>query len=1319
MLTFQRVAVLSALAAIIGACSGSAPTQTSPAVGLAAAEPATADVVGSSSEALAGTGSCPWGPGECLWPADGVPNFQGGLYVEEAKDTKTEVRVRFPLRGEGVPSSFVLQAQLPSDSGDGTGKLRVELLSDAETPVVLATGSINLAAICAGGDANCATATGNRVLVALQALPTLKPLNAGDFLNLRIFTELTGLRRINLGVVSRAVAATAFVGGSTKRVTIPRKGRTATDTFVTSTLAFIPGVEWTAPPSCQNGLRDVVANDAAQTETDIDCGGPCDPCATGRRCLTSAGCADGLVCRSLKTGVETVGACDPALDTCTCGARFKAGGLCRANELEGEPNRASGRECVSGLCTEGADSIRRCTNPPPATCSNGKVDPKSESGPDCGGTVCAARCGTGVACKVPSDCGASMTCVAGKCNTPLSAAAAAPCTLGTECDSGLCGGSPPVCLAQGTLEPGASCVLAGQCTSGGCTIPRGKTTGTCRQLPKGKDSACTSGADCQSGLCGGTPMLCRAKASLYPGDVCVMNAQCISGSCKNLDGKASTCQPAAPGKACTFAKECNVQVKDGQWDDKFSCTSGVCLGNAEALVSSASLCVSKAVTKATIKSKTKVCTPAPDCSDAFLNGNETDIDRGGPKTGEMVCPRVLTDGLCRVDSDCLDGRCSSSGSCLKPTCRDGVQNGSEAAVDCGGACAPCPAGTPGVKPSGAAGCASGVVVCTKATCSPDEADGWRCAPPRCDDGRVNGSETSKVDDGSECGGSCGPCPVNETPYPKCRTGADCSSGVCKGAKSKVLGSCQPATTRDGIRNGDESDVDCGGTQANVVKCALGRRCSFATDCVTGTTCIGADGNAAGDQPAVGGVCSAATCDDLLATPNGGETDVNCGGPNCGIRCDENQKCKVDSDCLSGGCKKSDKTCLGSSTVDNVRNGTETDIDCGCREAARGSDGTCPDPFARCSLGAACESDDDCVSNACLGGVCSLRACKASTAPAFNAALHRECGRGCANRCATGKACEADVDCASYNCYENVCRERTSSGCTAGFVKSALTGMCEDLEAPPDPADFTYEGDVGQTRVQLTWSRVEAPDGSPVIGYVLAAAADAETVSCDAASKTKEVADAGKDGQGSGVLDNLEPDTDYVITVCAKDQRRNVSKGSIKSIRVRTKPCHAIDHCPSAALSCTNESDQKCRACEAGYYISSAVEEPDTCVACPTGYWCPAPETPGTSGITASDVTADNTLYQWTKCGTDVPGTAQSTPGTTTSNRTCVACEAGYVPNVLSSGNAEECHDIAAPNDAVVLTTPSRSSIRLDWSTPQNPDGSALHHYLVAFHRSGS
>jgi hypothetical protein len=60
------------------------------------------------------------------------------------------------------------------------------------------------------------------------------------------------------------------------------------------------------------------------------------------------------------------------------------------------------------------------------------------------------------------------------------------------------------------------------------------------------------------------------------------------------------------------------------------------------------------------------------------------------------------------------------------------------------------------------------------------------------------------------------------PGKKCHTGSDCLDGVCS------MGICQVPTCTDGVKNGQETDVDCGG--GTCPPCVAGRRCLVDGDC---------------------------------------------------------------------------------------------------------------------------------------------------------------------------------------------------------------------------------------------------------------------------------------------------------------------------------------------------------------------------------------------------------------------------------------------------------------------------------------------------------
>ncbi|MBK8626669.1 MAG: T9SS type A sorting domain-containing protein [Saprospiraceae bacterium] len=125
----------------------------------------------------------------------------------------------------------------------------------------------------------------------------------------------------------------------------------------------------------------------------------------------------------------------------------------------------------------------------------------------------------------------------------------------------------------------------------------------------------------------------------------------------------------------------------------------------------------------------------PTCTDGIQNGTETGIDCGGTCP---VCP-TCTDGIQNGTETGID----CGGACpVCPTCTDGIQNGTETGIDCGGTCPVCPTCTDGIQNGTETGIDCG------GSCSP-------CATSTCTDGIQNGTET-----GIDCGGSCPACPTS-------------------------------------------------------------------------------------------------------------------------------------------------------------------------------------------------------------------------------------------------------------------------------------------------------------------------------------------------------------------------------------------------------------------------------------------------------------------------------------------------------------------------------------------------------------------------------
>lgn len=148
-----------------------------------------------------------------------------------------------------------------------------------------------------------------------------------------------------------------------------------------------------------------------------------------------------------------------------------------------------------------------------------------------------------------------------------------------------------------------------------------------------------------------------------------------------------------------------------------------------------------------------------------------------------------------------------------------------------------------------------------------------------------------------------------------------------------------ALCANGKRDGDETGKDCGGSCS---ACADGEGCKTGADCVS-KVCSS------------GGLCLAPACDDEVR--NGGETDTDCGGETCG-GCGPGLVCKVDGDCKN-------KECVGgrcaSICTDGLKGGAETDVDCG---------GGAASGCALCVDGKACKTGEDCESRICRAQLCA-------------------------------------------------------------------------------------------------------------------------------------------------------------------------------------------------------------------------------------------------------------------------------------------------------------------------------------------------------------
>jgi hypothetical protein len=128
-----------------------------------------------------------------------------------------------------------------------------------------------------------------------------------------------------------------------------------------------------------------------------------------------------------------------------------------------------------------------------------------------------------------------------------------------------------------------------------------------------------------------------------------------------------------------------------------------------------------------------------------------------------------------------------------------------------------------------------------------------------------------------CGGGCMPCDLGG----RCLANSDCISFACDtNALVCVADGC-----KDHHRDGNETDVDCGGG-GQCPRCPIGAVCNSHYDCASGFCDV------------LLHQCVSATDGCVDHETDGSETDVDCGGPTCSP-CASGKLCKSDFDCQSG------------------------------------------------------------------------------------------------------------------------------------------------------------------------------------------------------------------------------------------------------------------------------------------------------------------------------------------------------------------------------------------------------------------------------------
>jgi hypothetical protein len=185
-------------------------------------------------------------------------------------------------------------------------------------------------------------------------------------------------------------------------------------------------------------------------ESDVDCGGRCPDCATGRTCDGNGDCQS-QVCAAGGCGAGVARCCQaPSCDDDTRNADevdVDCGGSCNPCALGAQCGADT--DCASGFC-DGA----LCADP--GTCSDGARNGR-ESAVDCGGD----RCGV---CPDRATCNQASDCFNNNCFEGICISCGSGVLDGTE--TGIdCGGDDPFCRR---CNPGERCLINSDCTTGFC-----------------------------------------------------------------------------------------------------------------------------------------------------------------------------------------------------------------------------------------------------------------------------------------------------------------------------------------------------------------------------------------------------------------------------------------------------------------------------------------------------------------------------------------------------------------------------------------------------------------------------------------------------------------------------------------------------------------------------------------------------------------------------------------------------------------------------------------------------------------------------------
>ncbi|MEZ4297584.1 MAG: hypothetical protein R3B70_21665 [Polyangiaceae bacterium] len=498
---------------------------------------------------------------------------------------------------------------------------------------------------------------------------------------------------------------------------------------------------------------------------------------------------------------------------------------------------------------------------------------------------------------------------------------------------------------------------------------------------------------------------------------------------------------------------------------------------------------------------------------------------------------------------------SASGcSLLTKTDRNKIDEGGAAGAGGGGTGGTGTAGTSSIGGGGSGG--TGGATCTSECCSPSDcpASDNECVQRTCD------------------GGVCGTKPVKQGVPISLQEEGDCRLVVCDGNG----GVASVADNTDLPDDGKQCTIDkCqSGTPVNTSAPAgeacdegIGKKCDGSGACAE---CL-APSDCASKVCTVEGACAPAECGD--GVKNGDETDTDCGGV-CGATCAPGKVCAKDGDCDSHVCDRATLKCAAPSCSDTIKNGDESDVDCG---------GACG---PTCGPGKSCGEDLDCKGELCSGSFC-LPSCIDGVKN--NSETGLDCGGPvCTSTCDDGTFCVVPSDCTSGFCVDAVCCDTacddTCSACSAAAKGEGDDGACGFAPQGTDPHD-----DCGISASDTCGDATGLCDGAGVCEQWPAGTACGDAASCASGIQTNADACNGLGqcaDQGTVVCAPFACGPSECNDTCAGDADCAADAFCENTVCVAKKPlaaaCGGANECASGScadgLCCDDVCAGSCKAC---------------------------------------------------------------------------------------------------------------------------------------------